>query len=216
MVETPYHDIDRLVDILGGMPRRAKIRPDEPGRERVLEAALDLFGERGYDATSIAEIGERAGIAKSVLYHYFDSKAKLYEDVLAEQMRTLVERVRAALPADPDAPRLRTGVDAYLGFLAERPAAWRLLLREQPSDPALAGVHEHLDRERAATLAQLMATPAKRFAATRHVELVGVGLRAFASWWYDHRDVPREAIVDAVADFAAVSQAAASLRSGRP
>jgi len=186
------------------MPRRAKIRPDEPGRERVLEAALELFGERGYDATSIADIGQRAGIAKSVLYHYFDSKSKLYEAVLAEEMRALVERVRAALPPDPAAPRLRSGVDAYLAFLAERPAAWRLLLRERPSDPALVGVHEHLDRERAAALAQLLVTPDKRFAATRHVELVGVGLRAFAAWWYDHRDVPREAVVEAVVDFAAV------------
>ena len=37
------------------MPRKAKIRPGEPGRDRVLEAGLELFGERGYDATSIAE-----------------------------------------------------------------------------------------------------------------------------------------------------------------
>src|SRR5207247_621254 len=113
-------------------PRRAKIRPDEPGRERVLEAALELFGERGYHATSIAEIGERAGIAKSVLYHYFESKSALYETIVETLSDQLLERVAGALPGDPDAPRLRPGLDAYLGFLAERPAAWRLLVRDPP------------------------------------------------------------------------------------
>src|SRR5436190_19573409 len=123
------------------MPRRAKIRPDEPGRDKVLAAGLDLFGERCYHATSIAEIGLRAGIAKSVLYHYFGSKAGLYEEVAVAQTRELVAAVAEAVPDDPDAPRLRAGVDGYLAFLADRPAAWRLLLRDPPADPALRRVH---------------------------------------------------------------------------
>ena len=183
------------------MPRRPKIRPGEPGRERVLEAGLELFGERGYHATSIAEIGDRAGIAKSVLYHYFDSKAKLYEAVLEAETRAVLERVAAAVPADPEAPRLRAGLDAYLDFLAERPAAWRLFLRDPPADPALLDVYERLASERAAGLTALLTTPSKRLAAGWHVELVATGIRAFADWWYDHRDVPREAITDAIIDF---------------
>src|SRR3954452_7198691 len=107
------------------MPRRAKIRPDEPGRGRVLEAGLELFAERGYHATSIAEIGERARIAKSVLYHYFGSKAGLYEAILEAETEEAVRRVAGAVPADPDAPRLQAGVNALLSFLLERPAAWR-------------------------------------------------------------------------------------------
>src|SRR3954453_9227520 len=104
------------------MPRRANIRPDEPGREKVLEAGLELFGERGYHATSIAEIGARAGIAKSVLYHYFGSKAGLCEVIAETQGEALLERVAAAVPDDPDATGLRAGVDAFVSFLAERPA----------------------------------------------------------------------------------------------
>src|SRR3954465_3708775 len=114
------------------MPRRANIRPDEPGRERVLDAALELFGERGYHATSIAEIGERADIAKSVLYHYFESKAALYEAIVEARPHELVGRAPPPMPTPPDAPRLRAGLDAYLGFLVERPAAWRLLVRDPP------------------------------------------------------------------------------------
>src|SRR3954452_12893549 len=123
------------------MPRRAKIRPDEPGRDKVLSAGLELFGERGYHATSIAEIGLRAGIAKSVLYHYFGSKAGLWEEVAVAQTRDLIAAGSEAVPADPDAPRLRVGVDALLSFLEERPAAWRLLLRGPPSDHHMIAIH---------------------------------------------------------------------------
>jgi AcrR family transcriptional regulator len=186
------------------MPRRAKLRPDDPGRGRVLAAGLELFGERGYHATSIAEIGERAGIAKSVLYHHFGSKAGLYEAIAEAETSALLERVASAVPDDPGAPRLRAGVDAYLGFLEERPAAWRLLLRDPPADPDLIEVHERLAAQRSEGLAALLAAPSKRSRnGGPEVDLVATAIRAFAAWWYDHRDVPRDRVVDAIADVAA-------------
>jgi AcrR family transcriptional regulator len=184
------------------MPRRAHIRPDEPGRGKVLEAGLELFGERGYHATSIADIGARAGIAKSVLYHYFGSKAGLYEAIAETEGRTLLARVAQALPHDPDAPRLRAGVDAFLAYLTERPAAWRLLLRDPPADPELIELQQRLVKERTEALAGLLAQASKRQRSPAHVELVGIAIRAFATWWYEHRDVPREQVVDAIMDFA--------------
>jgi AcrR family transcriptional regulator len=168
----------------------------------VLEAGLELFGENGYEAASIAEIGRRAGIAKSVLYHYFGSKSALYAELLESQSAELLAAVAAAVPADAEAPRLRAGVDAYLGFLAERPAAWRLLLRDPPTDPGLRGLHDRLADERMAALAELLATRAKRATAPSHVHLLGVAVRVFATWWYDHRDVPREHVVDLIVDLA--------------
>src|SRR3954465_7590026 len=184
------------------MPRRAIFLSDEPGREKVLEAGLELFGERGYHATSIAEIGARAEIAKSVLYHYFGSKAGLYEVIAETQSEALLERVAAALPEDPDAPRLRAGVDAFLSALTERPNAWRLLVRDPPADPELIAVQERLVRRRTEALAALLATPAKRSGAKPHVELTATAIRAFAAWWYEHRDVPKEQVVDAIMDVA--------------
>jgi AcrR family transcriptional regulator len=157
---------------------------------------------RGYHATSIAEIGARAGIAKSVLYHYFGSKAGLYEAIAETEGRSLVEHVAAALPDDPDAPRLRAGVDAYLAFLAERPATWRLMLRDPPADPELIEVHERLARELTEALSQLLAHAAKRASAPAHIGLVGTAIRVFAAWWYEHRDVPRQRVVDAIMDVA--------------
>jgi AcrR family transcriptional regulator len=187
------------------MPRKAKIRPDDPGRERVLDAGLALFADRGYHATSIAEIGERAGIAKSVLYHYFGSKAGLYEAILEAETQEAVRRVAGALPEDPSAPRLQAGVDALLSFLAERPAAWRLLLRDPPADPDLIAVHARLATERMNALSSLLAKPSKRVKAPKHIELVATAIQVFVAWWYDHPDVPQGQVAAAITDFAAAA-----------
>lgn len=188
------------------MPRRAKIRPDEPGRAKLLDAGRELFGTRGYEATSIAEIGRRAGIAKSVLYHYFGSKAALYEELVRHDADALVAAVAAAVPPrGENGPRLRPGVDAFLRFLSEHPATWRLSTRDPPADSALRALHEQTDREVAKALRELLAMPAKVRAKPDVVELVALAVRAYARWWQDHPSVPREDIVDAIGDFAAAA-----------
>jgi AcrR family transcriptional regulator len=50
----------------------------EPGaRERLVVAAVDLFTEQGYDATTVAQIAERAGVTKSTFFRYFPDKREL-------------------------------------------------------------------------------------------------------------------------------------------
>jgi AcrR family transcriptional regulator len=188
------------------VPRRANIRPDEPGREKILDAARALFGERGFDATSIAEIGAEAGISKSVLYHYFGSKADLYRAVLEHDAQALVDVVAAALPPpDAEAPRLRPGLEAFLEFLSEHPETWKLVTRDAPADPDLRRLHSRIDASVANTLKDLLAAPGKRQARPELVELVALSVRTYASWWLDRPEVPREDVVDALMDIAAAA-----------
>lgn len=75
-----------------GTPRRG--RPPKPQvRARILAAALELFAERGYDATSVNEVVLRAGVTKGALYHYFAAK----EDLLYEIYRGLLDQQLADL-----------------------------------------------------------------------------------------------------------------------
>jgi AcrR family transcriptional regulator len=184
------------------MPRRANIRPEEPGRGRIVTAARELFAERGYDGTSIAEIGDRAGISKSILYHHFGSKADLYEAILEAETQDLVQRVAGVVPSDPKAARLRAGVDSYLSFLESRRPTWRLLLRDPPADRELRAVHARVSGELTKSLSKLLATPSKRVASPAQVELVATAIRSFATWWYDHPEVPREEVTAAITDLA--------------
>lgn len=69
----------------------------EPGaRERLVVAAVDLFVEQGYDATTVAEIADRAGVTKSTFFRHFPDKRELLvagQDALS---RLLVEGIEAA------------------------------------------------------------------------------------------------------------------------
>lgn len=76
-------------------------------RDRILAAALRLFAEKGYEATSMREIAEQLGITKPALYYHFDSKEDIVRTLLGEieaQVESLVEWTRAQ-PAGPDLRR---------------------------------------------------------------------------------------------------------------
>ena len=72
-------------------------------RDRVLDAAVELFAEHGYDGTSITSVITRAGVAKGGFYHHFASKeALLYEvygDLIARQLQGLDDILARKLPA---------------------------------------------------------------------------------------------------------------------
>ncbi len=68
---------------------------DQGARQRLLEAAIALFAENGYAATSVREIVSKAGVTKPVLYYYFGSKEGLFRaiiDVAAEMQEEMIDR----------------------------------------------------------------------------------------------------------------------------
>jgi AcrR family transcriptional regulator len=81
-------------------------------RDRILDAALDLFIEKGYDKTSLREIAEQLGFTKAALYYHFESKA----DILMALHQRLHE----------------LGFEALLALGDEAPtlASWRALLND--------------------------------------------------------------------------------------
>ena len=102
---------------------RKRVRMDYDARRHlILQAARDLFLERPYSLVSLAAIAERAGVAKGLLHHYFDSKRDLYLAVVRD-----VARVPDGAGAGVDAtgPDVwERSVDGLLGLIAANPAAW--------------------------------------------------------------------------------------------
>ena len=60
-------------------------------KQQLIDAAAELFAERGYEETRIVDIVERAGVAKGLFYWYFENKAALFRD-LVEETYNLVEQ----------------------------------------------------------------------------------------------------------------------------
>ena len=69
----------------------------EPGaRERLVAAAVDLFGEQGYDGTTVAQIAERAGVTRSTFFRHFPDKRELLAAGQATLSRLMSEGIAAA------------------------------------------------------------------------------------------------------------------------
>lgn len=77
------------------------MRPETRSNDRILLKALELFSEKGYDATSVREICEAAGVTKPTLYHFYGSKEGVY--------RAIVEGALARFRADMIASLHRAG-----------------------------------------------------------------------------------------------------------
>ncbi len=75
-----------------------------PMQARLLAAATELFAEKGFDATSVQEVVQRAQVTKGALYHYFDSKQDLlyeiYHSIISLQLAELERILAADGPAD--------------------------------------------------------------------------------------------------------------------
>ncbi|MBW2316475.1 MAG: TetR/AcrR family transcriptional regulator [Deltaproteobacteria bacterium] len=99
--------------------------PDRPLRgkaatqERILVAATELFLSQGYEGTTVAEVGERAGVARATVFWHFSDKASLFR----EAFNRLLEPIRASLAQDyveqTPAKELEQRVAVYDRFVGE-------------------------------------------------------------------------------------------------
>ena len=81
----------------------------ERTRRRLLEIAIDKFGERGYRATSVSEIAREAGLTQAAAYAYFSSKEDLFDAAVDADAADTIDRVRtmvADVPATQLVPML--------------------------------------------------------------------------------------------------------------
>ena len=115
---------------------------DEPtSAQRILREALALFSARGYDATSVREICEAAGIAKPTLYHFFGSKEGVYQALVDGALT----RFRSNVAEDLESPgrlaeRLKRMARSYLAHAREEPELMRFVLRLIHNPPVTAPV----------------------------------------------------------------------------
>jgi AcrR family transcriptional regulator len=102
-------------------------------RKRLIGAARKLFGELGFEGTSVRMILARAGVARGALYHHFASKGELFDAVLEQVSAELAD---AAAEAAREARNPQAGLRAGLGTwleLAVDPAIQRIVLIDPPT-----------------------------------------------------------------------------------
>jgi AcrR family transcriptional regulator len=109
--------------------RAAHLGP-ERRRPEVLDAALELFLERGYDGASMQAVADRAGVTKPVVYACFPGKDELFRALLAREEERILAEIQGAFAnadlADPE----RTLIEGMTGFLravGDYPEVYRLI-----------------------------------------------------------------------------------------
>lgn len=90
----------------------------EQTRAAIVEAALDLFTERGYEAATMRAIAQRAGVSTGNAYYYFSSKEELIQEFYSRNHQAHLAASRGVLTAETDlAARLRGAVRALVDIL---------------------------------------------------------------------------------------------------
>jgi len=110
-------------------------RKAEGTRGRILETALNLFRERGFDQTAMRDIATTAGVAVGAAYYYFESKEALVMAFYEEANVTMHDRIEAALSKKTDLKsRLRAVIDVKFEYFAPNRKFLGALLRHA-ADP---------------------------------------------------------------------------------
>jgi AcrR family transcriptional regulator len=100
-------------------------------RHEIAQSAVVLFINQGFNETSMRQIAKEAGMGKSTLYDYFDSKDDIIVYFVQEHLSVLMQRAQAILAQDGDAAKqLRQIMRMHLAFLLENKAFYLRLLSE--------------------------------------------------------------------------------------
>jgi AcrR family transcriptional regulator len=101
----------------------------------ILDAALEVFSERGYAGTTMQSVADAAGVTKPVVYDSFANRDELLLALLGREEQHLVISIVAALPADPTVgtpeEHVLEGVTAFLEAVAKSPQSWRIVFGAQ-------------------------------------------------------------------------------------
>ncbi len=181
--------------------KRQRLKP-EVRREKLLEAATEVFAERGYEGARVEQIADVAQVSPGLLYRHFEGKQELYEELLLLANRQLLEHLaQAAAPNLPTDQRVLRGLDAFFGFVEDHRNLWRLIMKDVV-EPEIAAIREDVTR-RSVGLVATLAAQEQDFGGTqpheRELEMVSVmvvgSVVSLAAWWMDHPKVPRNVIV---------------------
>jgi AcrR family transcriptional regulator len=126
----------------GKAPRTAR---GERTLRKIMTAALDEFGERGFSDASIVGITGRAKVALGTFYTYFDSKEEVFQALVRDMSDQVRDHVAPAIKDAKDgldAERLALG--AFLRFASEHKQVYRIIDEAEFVDPA--GFREHYEK----------------------------------------------------------------------
>jgi AcrR family transcriptional regulator len=126
-------------------------------REQVIDAALRVIVEQGYEGVSIEAIARTAGVTRPVIYGHFRNLGQLLEALIEREEHYALQQLARIVPTERGSSDpvdvLTGGVRHFLDAVASRPDTWRVILLPLEGTPAI--VRDHVETNRARTLHQV-------------------------------------------------------------
>jgi AcrR family transcriptional regulator len=178
----------------GSPPGRGPRLAASARRAQLVDVGRRLFAQRGYEAASVEEIAEHAGITKPVVYEHFGGKEGLYAVVVDREVEHIVARIVEAISEGSPRERLERAALTFLRYVKERPEGFTMLLRDTPasrSGGAMPGLmYDLADRVGAIFTEQFRRAGYDAKAAPIYAHAL-VGMVAFVGqWWNESRKPP--------------------------
>lgn len=124
-----------LTNWLNNMVKKGKDRSTE---ERILDAARQVFLERGMDGARMQDIADKAGINKAMLHYYFRSKEKLFEVIFKETAGKLFPRFEMIMDSDLNLfEKIRAIVSNYIDVMIQNPYLPLFVMNEVNKNPEI-------------------------------------------------------------------------------
>jgi AcrR family transcriptional regulator len=167
-------------------------------REQLVGVARSLFAERGYGATSIEEVADRAGVSKPVVYQHFGGKEGLYAVVVDREVRHLTGSITQAF--DAGNPRMVAvgAADAFLAYIEDHEEGFRVLVRDAPIGMTGGSFASVIADVATRTELLLVSEFADRGfdekTAPMYAQMLVGAVALVGEWWLEHRTLSREQV----------------------
>src|SRR5262245_13464718 len=101
-------------------------------RAQLIEVGRAVFGQRGYEATSMEEIAARAKVSKPIVYEHFGGKEGLYAVIIDREMEYVVRRIAEAIGSGSMRARVEQAAIAFLTYVRDHGDGFAILSRDTP------------------------------------------------------------------------------------
>ncbi|HEY9313085.1 TetR/AcrR family transcriptional regulator [Williamsia sp.] len=179
------------------VPRARMTGPQR--RHQLIEVARGLFAEKGFEATAVEEIAQRAGVSKPVVYEHFGGKEGLYAVIVDREMETLLEMITSSLSKNRSRYRVQQVALALLTYMEDRTDGFQILMRGPSTAGGDAGKYSSLLNDAISQVEHILGSDFERrgrdpaLAPLYAQALVGM-VTSTAQWWLDVREPSKEVV----------------------
>lgn len=109
-------------------------------RAQLVDVGRAVFAKRGYEATSVEEIADRAKVSKPIVYEHFGGKEGLYAVIVDREMEYVIRRVSEAISTGTPRERVEHAALAFLTYVKDHPEGFAILAHDTPLSSSSTGM----------------------------------------------------------------------------